>query len=155
MEARFQRGGPCDRILSVSSFADERLILRVLFESGPGSFAEAQNCAEAAAVLASTPVGVVLCDECLSDGGWKDVLNLTAGIDNPPPLIVMSRLADDYLWAEVLDCGGYNVMSKPVDRNELSRVVRLACREHYETSSHFQRDTVPARAVGAVAGDRL
>jgi DNA-binding response OmpR family regulator len=51
---------------------------------------------------------------------------------NPPDLIVASRLADEYLWAEVLNLGGYDVLAKPFNAEEVRRVVGLACEHHQE-----------------------
>jgi FixJ family two-component response regulator len=69
---------------------------------------------------------VVVCERDLPDGSWKDILDMTMLLDSPPPLIVASRLADDYLWAEVLNLGGYDVLTKPLDESEVHRTVRLA-----------------------------
>jgi FixJ family two-component response regulator len=44
---------------------------------------------------------------------------------------VTSRLADEYLWAEVLNLGGYDVLAKPLDKQEVSRTLNLAW-EHWE-----------------------
>jgi DNA-binding response OmpR family regulator len=49
----------------------------------------------------------------------------------PPPLLVTSRLADDALWAEVLNVGGYDVLAKPLDSEEVARVVSAAAR-HFD-----------------------
>lgn len=45
----------------------------------------------------------------------------------PPKLIVASRLADERLWAEVLNLGGYDLLVKPFVADEVQRVVSLAC----------------------------
>jgi len=45
----------------------------------------------------------------------------------PPLLIVASRLADERLWAEVLNLGGYDVLLKPFEPAELRRVIGNAC----------------------------
>jgi len=63
-------------------------------------------------------------------GTWIDMLNHIRAVSNPPVLIVTSRLADDRLWAEALNLGAYDVLSKPFDRTELLRSVRLAW-EHW------------------------
>jgi DNA-binding response OmpR family regulator len=44
-------------------------------------------------------------------------------------LIVCSLLADDRLWAEVLNIGGYDVLMKPFLPIEVTRVVRMAARQ--------------------------
>jgi len=81
---------------------------------------------EAFAFLRKSPTPVVLCESRLPDGSWQDVLSHLAGIDRPPLLVVTSRFADDHLWAEVLNLGGYNVLAKPLDMEELFHVVGLA-----------------------------
>jgi DNA-binding response OmpR family regulator len=71
---------------------------------------------------------VVLTDTRLPDGRtWKDVLLQIEGTPNHPPLIVVDRLADETLWAEVLNRGGYDVLSKPFDEKEVLHAVTMAC----------------------------
>jgi DNA-binding response OmpR family regulator len=142
-------------VLSVSSCRADRLWLRRLFDHTNWTLWVAETRAEAAEVLQRAHVPVVICDDSLRDGGWEDVLRLTTESEDPPLLIVASRVADDSLWAEVLNLGGYTVLDKPFDRTELTRVVSLAYRQHHETCTRFQCSAVPARAVGAVAGHCL
>jgi DNA-binding response OmpR family regulator len=72
---------------------------------------------------------VVICDQILADGDWRDLLmDLQTESEVPPPLIVSSRLADDRLWAEVLNLGGYDLLTKPFLASEVSRVVKMAAR---------------------------
>jgi DNA-binding response OmpR family regulator len=47
-------------------------------------------------------------------------------MQHAPLLIVTSRSADDALWAEVLNLGGYNVLAKPFDSREVFHVVANA-----------------------------
>jgi DNA-binding response OmpR family regulator len=47
---------------------------------------------------------------------------------HPPRFVVATWLADDRLWAEVLDLGGFDVLQKPFEARELFRVVGLAWR---------------------------
>jgi hypothetical protein len=62
----------------------------------------------------------VICERSLPDGEWKDLLGKT------PRLIVTSYAADESLWAEVLNLGGYDVLAQPFDEQEVRRVVALA-----------------------------
>jgi CheY-like chemotaxis protein len=41
-------------------------------------------------------------------------------------LIVASRTADEYLWAEALNLGAYDVLSKPYRPAEVVRVLSMA-----------------------------
>lgn len=54
------------------------------------------------------------------------MLQETAAMPHSPLLIVTSRLADERLWAEVLNEGGWDVLAKPFDATEVVRVVETA-----------------------------
>lgn len=110
---------PTGSILSVSSSPSDHLALRNLLAGAAGSVQEASNCAEAARWLDHAHFAGVICDDFLPDGGWQDVLALVASLPAPPPVIVTSRLADDRLWAAILEAGGYDLLSKPIDLAEL------------------------------------
>jgi DNA-binding response OmpR family regulator len=69
---------------------------------------------------------VVVCDQILADGDWRDLLRDLQRRAGMAPLILSSYLADDRLWAEVLNLGGYDLLTKPFGATEVSRVVRLA-----------------------------
>jgi DNA-binding response OmpR family regulator len=73
-----------------------------------------------------TPVVIAACD--LPDGNWKTLLNLLTRMAFPPKLIVTAKLADDRLWAEVLNLGGFDVLAQPFYRGEVTRAVGHACR---------------------------
>jgi hypothetical protein len=45
---------------------------------------------------------------------------------NPPRLVVISRLADDRLWAAVLNRCGFDVLAKPFERDEVTRALGYA-----------------------------
>jgi DNA-binding NtrC family response regulator len=68
----------------------------------------------------------VLCESELIDGTWRDVLEELTTLAPAPPLIVTSFLADASLWAEVLNCGGFDVVRVPFEAEELARVAALA-----------------------------
>jgi DNA-binding response OmpR family regulator len=69
---------------------------------------------------------VVVCEDRLPDGNWKEILGIAETLYNPPPVIVTSKLGGDELWAEVLTRGGYDALKKPLEPEELRRVVDMA-----------------------------
>jgi DNA-binding NtrC family response regulator len=71
---------------------------------------------------------IIICERRLGDGAWNDILSATFEVSPAPPVIVASRHADEYLWAEVLNLGGYDVLSLPFDREEVKRVIHAAWR---------------------------
>jgi len=94
----------------------------------------ANSCRQALQLIRQDLHPVVVSERDLPDGDWKDVLELTSVRKEPPVVIVTSRLADDYLWAEVLNLGGYDVLAKPFDRNEVHRTISLAW-QHWKNRS--------------------
>jgi DNA-binding response OmpR family regulator len=72
---------------------------------------------------------VVICEPNLPDGQWQDLLNDLQDLPRTPMLIVSSLLADDRLWAEVLNIGGFDVLMKPFHHDEVIRVVNMAARQ--------------------------
>ena len=68
----------------------------------------------------------MICDRDLPDGDWRQLWDLLARDPSPPMFIVTSRLADDALWAEVLNVGGYDLLLKPFRAEEVIRMVHGA-----------------------------
>ncbi len=107
---------------------DDLSSLRNLLENENFTLHHAQNCHEAMRVIERENPAVVACDCVLPDGDWRDLYNLATALADPPPVIVVSRNADESLWAEVLNVGGYDVLAKPFDKTEVSRVFAMASR---------------------------
>ena len=77
----------------------------------------------------------IMCEARLTDNrGWKDVLREIQALVHPPPLIVTDRLADEALWAEVLNLGGYDVLMRPFYAREVLHVFQMA-RQFYERAT--------------------
>jgi len=68
-----------------------------------------------------------------------------------PPLIVVDRLADDALWAEVLNLGGYDVLVKPFDEKEVLHVLTMACGFRRRRAASFDPRPVPQNVRWSVA----
>jgi DNA-binding response OmpR family regulator len=59
-------------------------------------------------------------------GTWTQLLDEIRLLAIPPILVVTCRVADDHLWAEGLNIGAYDVLAKPLDRTEVTRVLSSA-----------------------------
>jgi len=114
-------------VLVVGPSADDLFSLRGTLPSN-WTLHIACDAAEAGQILRRTLIPVLLCESKLPDGNWKDLLAAVSGMRNPPLLIVMSRSADESLWAEVLNLGGYDVLAKPFNSVEFIRVMSMAWR---------------------------
>jgi len=126
-------------ILFVSPVRDDQAALRRI--AGANAIIRAWDRRQAFRRLDRERFAVVLCDRDLPDGSWIDVLDRIAAADDPPLLIVTSRLADDQLWSKVLNLGGFDVISTPFRETELRHVLESA----------RARRGVPARSLSATA----
>jgi DNA-binding NtrC family response regulator len=114
-------------VLVVSPFDDDHASLRRIFSDPTWTLHSARTCQQAWSLLHQLPIHVVVTDTEFPDGlSWKDLLEEIEGMREAQPVIVISRIADGRLWAEVLHLGGYDLLMKPLDASEVLRVVTLA-----------------------------
>jgi DNA-binding response OmpR family regulator len=114
------------RILSVSAAEDDQTALFGILDELPFAVTPARTCLEAATALNREKFAIILCERSLPDGTWLEILNRISSGGETPLLIVTSRLADDSLWAEVLNLGGYDVLATPFSRQEVRHVLTSA-----------------------------
>jgi len=119
------------QILSVSTAPEDHKALLAILSDPRWQIAKARTCKEAIVRLGRRRMPVVICESDLPDGTWRDMLDQLGQLVDPPLLIVTSRRADDYLWAEVLNLGGYNVLTKPFHETEVKYVVEAAWRQKH------------------------
>ena len=110
-------------ILSISTAFEDHQVLREILKDSGWRIAQARSCREALARLSRRHMQLVICESNLPDGTWRDMLHRIHVLAPPPVFIVTSRLADDYLWAEVLNLGGYNVLAKPFRESEVKSMI--------------------------------
>jgi DNA-binding response OmpR family regulator len=113
-------------VLVVSPLEDDHVFLNYIFSRSNWKIHGARSCREALEILRQTPIPVVICESDVAENTWKDLLAELGRFQEPPLLIVTSRLADESLWAEVLNLGGYDVLMKPFDHAEVVRSISLA-----------------------------
>jgi DNA-binding response OmpR family regulator len=127
--------------LLVGEYETDRFLVHEVFKSLGWRLFEARDRKRAMHFLERNPVKVVIAKTDVPNWSWRRVLNDLRSLTNPPQLIVTSRTADESLWAEVLNIGGYDVMAQPFERYEVERVVASAHR-------HFDQ---PLRATANMA----
>ncbi len=87
----------------------------------------ASSCGEAAERLHDEPaVRLVLTDLALPDGSWFDVLNRVGDLSATVAVVVCARVADERLWTQVLEAGGFDVLVEPYQDREVHRILAAA-----------------------------
>ena len=123
-------------VLLVSPMAEDHTSLTAVFdrvEKIPGANSEfiLRPCASveaATAAMSQARIPIVVTERDLPGASWRDILDRALLLPGSPVLIVTSRLADEYLWAEALNLGAYDVLAKPFDAQEVIRVIGSAWR---------------------------
>jgi DNA-binding NtrC family response regulator len=115
-------------ILIVSPYADDYSSIRQILRNDCWQIEHARNLEEAATHLGQSAASVIICERDLPDGTWKDLLKRTQEFQPAPSILVVSRQADERLWSDVLNLGGYDVMPKPFERRDAVRIISMAWR---------------------------
>lgn len=108
--------------LLISPYEADFESLYRIFQERNWKLQVAQTWRQACPALERNQFAVVVCEARLPDGDWRAVrlhLERLAAAQ----LIVCSRLADERLWADVLDAGGYDVLATPFRWQETLRMI--------------------------------
>lgn len=103
----------------VTSDADSRYTLLGILSSCGLDAVAAETLKETRSLLARHPVSVVVCDEHLSDGSFRDVLREAARLPRKVPVIVSSRTVDWKHYLSILSAGAFDYFTYPPRRREV------------------------------------
>ena len=121
-------------ILSISPDAEDHAALRRILDGRQWHVSSVATRWSALKQLSSERFSVIFCEKVLEDGSWKDILEHIGLYAEAPLLVVTSRLADAYLWSEVLNLGGYDVLAKPFNAREVTHVLTSISLQHSRAS---------------------
>ena len=85
-----------------------------------------QSVPEAISLLESEKIPIVLFDRDLPDTDWRTILTAMAKSSPDTCILLTSRVCDDYLWKEVVRCGGYDVIPKPLTELTVEHTLQKA-----------------------------
>lgn len=136
--SQFRRGGSVARraALLVSAVEEDYQFLDDVFFRQGWALHRAPTLGSALAFLRDNPVPVVITERDLPLGDWKNLFAAIQHLPRAPLLIVADRLADEHLWAEVLNLGGHDVLGKPFQERELLWVLGSAWRLAEDQGTH-------------------
>lgn len=108
-------------VLLVSPFEQDRVSLCEMLARPRFRVFQAKTCQDAEVILRGKRVAVVITGCNLSEGCWKDVSCAIERLSRRPwpRLIVAAESAPDSLWAEILNAGACDIITKPFDSVEI------------------------------------
>ncbi len=122
---------PLTRVLLASERDDDYHTFQVLLENTKWSVARALSWSEVSGYCDCVVDPVILVDRHFQGSDWRftvsSLLNVTANCC----LILLSDVSDPYLWNELVQYGGFDVLARPFERSEVLRTLAFAQR-HYE-----------------------
>ncbi len=86
----------------------------------------AATLSEARAVLASERVALVVCEDILIDGSYRDLLPVAQAARGDLPVVVTSRVDNPEEYLEAMKLGAFDYVAAPFSRTELDRIVHNA-----------------------------
>jgi DNA-binding NtrC family response regulator len=123
------------KVLAITPNQKDQNFLRDLLEHYGWNLQKAHTCCEALKLLSLDPPPVLICESRLPDGTWLEILSQSVVLPDSPRVIVAAPTIDDRLRAHIIKMGAYNVLSKPLDRNEVLCTVSTAWRD-WQTALH-------------------
>jgi DNA-binding NtrC family response regulator len=125
------------RLLAIIPGSDDQTAIRRIAVDHGWDVSFAGSSATAQTLLEREPAPlVVICDRDLPNEYWRAVVAAMAS--QAPCVLLASRVADGYLWEEVIKHKGYDVVNKPFEAAQLRRLVSAA-----ESRAHW-RGRLPA-----------
>ena len=122
--------GCTTHVVLVSSRADDHASLRKIFRDSPWELQGAFTGSDGLGLLHCNhrdDIFAVICENNLPDGDWRFLLAEMDKLPVRPNLIVVSHLADERLWAEVLNLGAFDLLlAAPFEASEVLRVTESA-----------------------------
>ena len=105
--------------------AERRLLARLGFDHG-WDVHLAKTCNGAQVAFEQLRASVILYDQDLPEASWRHSVHTLANFTRPACVILVSSVADNNLWEELIRHGGYDVLAKPLRPDEVVRAVQLA-----------------------------
>jgi DNA-binding response OmpR family regulator len=135
--------------LLVSPLLEDHQLLSQIFLDKGWTLHLTHTLGSALALLQDRPIPVIITERDLRPGDWKDVFAALQQVPHQPLLVVTSRLADEHLWAEVLNLGGHDVLAKPFQAAEVQWELESAWRIWANRKKRRLNTSEPAMTSGA------
>ena len=107
--------------------------LETIVEGTQWSLTSVPDFASAAGALRRLAAPILLCDRDLPGVRWQDALRTFAAGSGGPCVILLSSVADQYLWDDVIERGGFDVLTRPFQKQQVLAMFDFAL-THWRTT---------------------
>ena len=81
----------------------------------------AESCEDAHFTASQLSAPVIVFDRDWPGAAWRNVVQNLASSAHQPCVILLTSVADEYLWQELIGCGGYDMLAKPLRAEDAAR----------------------------------
>lgn len=114
------------RILALSVSLDDRFLLERLGKQHEWEVQFTHSPRDAFSLVSRSHFEVILCDRNQYGYPWREVIDRLAEVSPRSFILLVSPMSDDYLWQEVLQRGGYDVLACPLREKAVLQVIDAA-----------------------------
>ncbi len=101
-------------ILLASAREDDYYNLRELLAQTCWILNKVDDWASALQVLRHIAIPIIICDADLPGLRWRQGLRIGEGMTTKPCVLLLSDVADAYLWNAFIECGGFDLLPRPL-----------------------------------------
>lgn len=126
-------GGPGEqrlRVLAVLPNPPDRAAFAGIAAHARWEVRMASTCDSAEEILKHHPVDVIVCDRDVKPAGWRGAIEALSTHAPHSRFILSTPANDDKLWLEVIERGGYDVLSTPLHEDRVIRAINQAAKQH-------------------------
>ena len=116
------------KILALSIFLQDRLLLERLGRLYNWELRFTNSPPEAFNWVSRSQFEIILCDRNQPGYPWREVVDRLAKSSPRSCVLLISPINDDYLWSDVLQWGGYDVLRRPLRAEAVLNLVNAAKR---------------------------
>lgn len=113
-------------VLIAGGNSDDQRAMQDLLRGSRWRTVVATEWGEALAVVQGSAIPVVLCDRDLPGAEWQQGIASLHRAGVHPEVILLSSVADPYLWNELVQAGGFDVLARPFHRDEALAMIEFA-----------------------------
>jgi DNA-binding NtrC family response regulator len=114
-------------LLAVGIGGRERQTLEELASEANLELVFVETWKDSLTLLRRTPSVIVLCDRDVRDASWRTAVEDLARVAPKSCVVLVSAVNDEYLWQEVAQHGGFDVVTKPFQSDQIRRRIDHAC----------------------------
>jgi DNA-binding response OmpR family regulator len=116
------------KILALGMFIQDRILLERLGKRHNWELRFTNSPPDAFQWVSQKEFEIILCDRNQPGYPWREVMDRLAKNSPRSCILLISPVNDDYLWRDVLQWGGYDVLRRPLDPEAVLHLVDAVIR---------------------------